>query len=373
MSSTASSFSNVPFAASLKVDPTLHWHKFHKELITFAGSLVPSIIPSSGVMFAVVPLPIYEAYPGNLVANAAGVLVPRPIYDLITPQPACPQNATNAQIKIHENIRTNTVLVQDAVALIKGRLVVSLPDADRSHLDHPVFGLMNHTCIDLYVHLHGRYGTLEQADFTVIFDRLKALKSPTQDYAALAEVHRDLHALLHSAGHPSTEYAKTTAFMDALREDYQGHAAVAIYVQNHPQISARNFNDLVNTVILQAPTIVPTNVTLGYSSAMSTSSATSAFAAPTDAVALAQQISKAQRDLAALLKRQRGPSTAPTTAAPPPLGGSAPKYCHKHGYQKSHAGTDCLVMKGNPAQYTVQHLSAKDHLTPPGGNPTNRG
>ena len=70
--------------------------------------------------------------------------------------------------------------------------------------------------------------------------------------------------------------------MDALREDYQGRAAFAIYVQNHPQISARNYNDMVNTVILQAPTIDPTTVTLGYSSAMSTSFATSAFAAPTD-------------------------------------------------------------------------------------------
>ena len=121
------------FTASLKLDPTLHRHKFHKELITFAGSLVPSMIPSSGVIFAIVPLPIYEAYPCNLVANAAGVLVPRPIYDLITtPQPACPQNATNAQIKIHEVTRNNKFMFRmHLYVLIKGRLVVSLPNADR--------------------------------------------------------------------------------------------------------------------------------------------------------------------------------------------------------------------------------------------------
>jgi hypothetical protein len=49
-SSVASSLSNVPFNTSLKVNPTLHRNKFHKELITFAASLDPDIIPSDVVL-----------------------------------------------------------------------------------------------------------------------------------------------------------------------------------------------------------------------------------------------------------------------------------------------------------------------------------
>ena len=66
------------------------------------------------------------------------------------------------------------------------------------------------------------------------------------------------------------------------------------------------------------------------------------------------------------------PMVHPSTV-PPPTGGSVLKYYHKHGYQKTHAGATCMVMTGNPTLYTAQHLSAKDPLTPLGGNPTIRG
>lgn len=365
-STIASSLSNVPFNTSLKVNPTLHWNKFQKELITFAASLVPDIIPS-GVVFAVVSLAVFNGFPGIMVANAAGVMVATPPYDLAAEIPALAPNATNAQVKIHDTLRTNKALVLQAVALVKSRMIVSMPDQDKSHLDNPVYGLANYNPFQLYTHLHGRYGTLEQADFTIIFDRLKASKLPGQDYAELAEVHRDLHSLLLSAGQPSTELAKTTYYQEALRDDFQGRAAVDVYIRLHPQMAARNFADMVATVILQAPTIPVTNVSLGYSSAMMSTASAVSTSAPTDAVGLAQHIAQCQKDLAALSRKQRGPSPAP------PAGGSTLKYCHKHGYQKSHAGTDCVVMKAQPTKYMAQHLSAKDHLTPPGGNPTNRG
>jgi len=122
---------------------------------------------------------------------------------------------------------------------------------------------------------------------------------------------------------------------------------------------------------MHVPTYVATNVSLGFSSALSTVSASTAS---TDPTALAQQISKIQKDLASLLKRQRGttPGVPPATV-PPPAGGSVLKYCHKHGYQKTHTCATCKVMTGNPTLYTAQHLSAKDPLTPPGGNTAIRG
>eukprot|EP01036_Dinobryon_divergens_P037163 gene37163-48562_t len=243
-STVASSLSNVPFNTSLKVNPTLHWSKFQKELITFAASLVPDIIPS-GVVFAVVSLAVFNGFPGITVANAAGVIVITPPYDLVAEIPALAPNATNAQVKIHDTLRTNKALVLQAVALVKSRMIVSMPDQDKSHLDNPVYGLANYNPFQLYTHLHGRYGTLEeQADFTIIFDRLKASKTPGQTYAELAEVHRDLHALLLSAGQPSTELAKTTFFQEALRDDFQGRAAVDVYIRLHPQMAARNFADM---------------------------------------------------------------------------------------------------------------------------------
>ena len=77
--------------------------------------------------------------------------------------------------------------------------------------------------------------------------------------------------------------------MQAIKDDPAGRYATEIFLQQYPYIPDRRFTDLFATVVRHAPTYIATNVSLGYSSALSTSSVASAFAAPTDAVALAKQ------------------------------------------------------------------------------------
>jgi hypothetical protein len=231
--------------------------------------------------------------------------------------------------------------------------------------------MMNVTLREIFEHAEFKYGRLDQSDFDKIFETLQSPKLATQDFAALGDVHRDMHHLLASSNQVSTEYTKTQYFIQAIKEDPAGRYATEIFLREFPYIPDRTFNNLFATVIMHAPTYVATNVSLGYSNALSTVSAPTASSDP---AALAKQISKAQKDLAALLKRQRGTTpVVPSATVPPPAGGSVLKYCHKHGYQKTHAGATCMVMTGNPTRYTAQHLSATDPLTPPGGNPTVRG
>jgi hypothetical protein len=80
--------------------------------------------------------------------------------------------------------------------------------------------------------------------------------------------------------------------MNGLKDDLQGREAVKIYVHIHPPLVAdRNFADLVATVILQAPIHTPTSASLGYSNAFSTTtSVTSASAAPLDELTLSRRI-----------------------------------------------------------------------------------
>jgi hypothetical protein len=109
---------------------------------------------------------------------------------------------------------------------------------------------------------------------------------------------------------------------------------------------------------------------------MATTSGSSAFAAPTDEITLAQLIAKSQKELAALKKRN-GTSAAVALPnlppAPTPRTGGTLKYCYKHGYNYSHAGPKCKFLLGSPQLYTAQHLNAKDHTTPAGGNPNTQG
>ena len=109
---------------------------------------------------------------------------------------------------------------------------------------------------------------------------------------------------------------------------------------------------------------------------MATTSGSSAFAAPTDKITLAQLIAKSQKELAALKKRNGASAAVALPNLPPaptPRTGGTLKYCYKHGYNYSHAGPKCKFLLGSPQLYTAQHLNAKDPNTPAGGNPNTQG
>jgi hypothetical protein len=111
---------------------------------------------------------------------------------------------------------------------------------------------------------------------------LDAAISLTQDYSVLAELNRDLHGLLAGDGQISTEYNKTKYLADALKHDPAGLYAIEIFYCCFSAIPDRTFEKLLEILIVHAPTFIPTNSTLGYSNAMSTTTS-SALAAPIDA------------------------------------------------------------------------------------------
>jgi hypothetical protein len=305
-----------------------------------------------------------------------GVLVIAPIFDILTPLEVPPNNANNAVMKIYEISKNDRTAIVQALQILKIRQIHTMPVSDISEMSDVIFGMTSVTNAQIFAHLHGAYSELDQNDYSIIYSRLQSAKLPTEDYKTLAETHRDLHALLASSGQPSTELAKTNYFMEALKTDYAGHEACREFIRAHPQVAPRTFVDLVATVLLHAPTAVPTTSAFGYSNAQTTTSvAFAAHLAPTTEAALVTQIAESQRKLSAM-RRTGGsaPAAAPTpvpqVAAP---GGRPLKYCYKHGYQRTHAGADCFVMKRDTTLYNAQHLAATDHNNPPGGNPVRKG
>ena len=125
--------------------------------------------------------------------------------------------------------------------------------------------MINVVMRDLFAHMANKYGVLNQSDFNLIFEKLDTVKTPTQDFSVLAELHRDLHGLLAGAGQVSTEYLKTKYLADALKHDPAGLYAIEIFYRSFPAIPDRTFEDLVEILTLHAPTFIATNSILGYS------------------------------------------------------------------------------------------------------------
>ena len=92
-----------------------------------------------------------------------------------------------------------------------------------------------------FFHTEAKYGVLNQSDFDQIFEKLHTLKSSTQEYSALAELHRDFHSLLAGVGQVSTEYSKTQYLLQALQNDPAGKYAIEIFLRTFPAIPDRTF------------------------------------------------------------------------------------------------------------------------------------
>ena len=368
MNSAAVINSNEAFEPNLKKDPRLVWRKLRARILYEASTLCNDITNNRGLLFFVLSQAEWRALPGNTTQDVAGNDVYVAGYDVVTVIPVPANNASAITVKVYDISTTNQREVLRSLAQLTRKTVNTLASDDISFLSDPDYGMINVVMRDLFAHMANKYGVLNQSDFNLIFEKLDTVKTPTQDFSVLAELHRDLHGLLASAGQVSTEYLKTKYLADALKHDPAGLYAIEIFYRSFPAIPDRTFEDLVEILTLHAPTFIATNSTLGYSNAMATTA--SALAAPLmDAAGHAQIIAKHQKELAALNKKN---GVAPRPRSSPKTTGH--KYCYVHGYQKSHIGADCNVLKANAQkQYTAQHLAATDHLTPAGGNPNVRG
>jgi hypothetical protein len=196
-------------------------------------------------------------------------------------------------VKYYEIARNERSEVKRGINTLRTYLINSTPDDDISEMSDPVYGMILVTLQEIFTHVEIKHGTLNQEDLELIYATLRAVKSPSSHFSALAETHRNLHRLLAGAGQPCTEFDKTQHYINAIKDDPSGREAVNIFIHNHPLVTNRTFVDLVATVLLHAPIIISSTSSLGYSNT------TALAAAPTDESALKQQIAKLQKDLAA--------------------------------------------------------------------------
>jgi hypothetical protein len=160
-----------------------------------------------------------------------------------------------------------------------------------------------------------------------------------------------IETFIASSLEPDKSLPSTTKLSTSLMPS----STIPLVYRSFPAIPDRLFEDLVAIINLHAPTFITTNSTLGYSNAMSTTA--SALAAPLDAAGHAQLIAKHQKELAALNKKN-GVVPRPRSS-PKPAGHN--KYCCIHGYQKSHIGADCNVLKANAQKEAVHRAAPSCH------------
>lgn len=272
----------------------------------------------------------------------------------MTPVPPLPGNAANAPVKEREITVTNKAAISRAYFKLRAKFINSIPDEDVSELSDPVYGIGTTSLQDLHAHINVRYSVLTAADFVIIQMRLRVPKTALQSYAAVATVHRELHATMANALQPLSELDKCNYYADALQNDPSGAYAIQLYTQLQPLLQLRTFVALVAHVQLHAPNHTATTSSMKLSSA---------FAAPS--IPSSTELAKLTAELAQLRKE----NTELKKAVKVPSSGKvrAKYYCWVHG-TTYHSGDRCNTMLNDTAKYTAAHLTAKNSTSPPGGS-----
>ena len=389
------------FVNHLKVDPEVTFHKFKREVYNELMNTENAILGPNGALFIIQTEAEFRSVPGNLlhaaipaapaiaaipavpaVAAAMGVAavaaiaaVPavaavaavaaiyRARYDYTSDVPPWLPGAPAGLVKSAEMLMNNRAKVYAAVVTFRTKLINSIPEEDIVALSVYPYGIGHRTCFEIFKHAETQYSQLTQADFTLIVGKLRAPKFASQTYAALASLHRDLHATMEDAGQPLSELDKSTFLLEALHSDPGGMYAAQLYIQAQPDLGARTFAGLVAYVQTHARNQSITAKGLLYSPALAAHIAATIppAAVPAlgvDAVAALQvRVAQLEKDNAALLK-------------PTGVSGKTKKflsYCWVHG-TCYHSGKDCTVMLADTIKYTSAHLNAKGANKPAGGS-----
>jgi hypothetical protein len=350
---------------NLKGDARLDWHKFNDNLLTIARQTVRAQTGGTGLLGYLLPNAMWITFPANIRAD--GTIIP--VFDVITPIEVPPNNANNAVVKFWEKSVLDREAILAAREEFTHKLINSLPSADISVLSDARWGMLNVTAAQIYAHIQPKYSVLNATDFDSIYMKLNLPKSATEDFEALSDRHRALHAICATAAQPISELEKCRYYKAALSTNPAGSSATHHYTQLTPLLANQTFADLVTHVELHAPNFITTAASLGYASAAAVSStAVAKSSAPSSEAALAAQIAQLQRELSTLHRNPNGGQRPNQSHGAQRQQQQPRSYCFFHGYGH-HPGSKCKTMLANSTLYGPDRLNATEPHNPPGGNP----
>jgi len=224
--------------------------------------------------------------------------------------------------------------------------LVSLGSTITKALMSPTDGMGNVTIHDLFQHVSLNYGAATVHSLDNLNSLLhQPILSPAVFPAAVAE-YAFVHRQLADLGQTKCEYDKITAMETAAASHPSLVQALHQYHISVPKVSERTFAATVKYVLDN----IGNYATLGHSG----------FAGAATPMSRTQEqriVEAVTAALASSTATSISPNKPKSTSTRPPADPSAPanphgsgkSYCYVHGFQPTHTGMKCLVMRGNPA------------------------
>ena len=150
MSSIATSIES--FVPDLKKNPRLAYRKFRNRVLLETKASCNEITENYGLLFFLLPLADWLALPGNSGTGLNGGVINIGGYDIDGIIAAPATDATSVTVKLYDIHISDRKIIYRSLAYLTQKFINSLAPDDISELSDDVYGMMNVTLRQCFVH-----------------------------------------------------------------------------------------------------------------------------------------------------------------------------------------------------------------------------
>ena len=248
----------------------------------------------------------------------------------------------NHRMERHKSYRT-------ACADMKKLVIASLGPVIAQNIADPDTGFTQVTLRQLIDHVRTNYGSLQEADFRKLNDKLKVQFISSATFEADAANFTFIFRTLENAKHPKSGFDKMQILEEATKHLVDITTAIRDYKSKTPSAADRTYKKMVTHVLIQEHNGLFTTTTHDGGFAGAANSTTIDVQATID-----RALDKHMAEIKKMLK-----STPPSNKFAREV--NTHEYCFFHG--KGHLGTACRYMLQHPETYNTAMLQATGPCT----------
>jgi hypothetical protein len=230
-------------------------------------------------------------------------------------------NASNATVAIYNDENNTFINFYKSITAYKLKLMDAVGPLIMNAIKDPLTGWLKVTCIDIMHYVTLNYGTMSASVFQKLKLGLKEIFFSNDMTTLLAEINQLTlkFEILAAHGQPLSNLDKTQTVITAI-QDIQGMPSLIQHFNvSHPTVISQSHQNLIKFITTHYHIfIIPTQSTSMYSSTFSTKTK----------IGLGKQLSQETKDFKTLDSSK-----------------SRNVFCYFHGWNTSHTGLECFVMK----------------------------
>jgi hypothetical protein len=239
---------------------------------------------------------------------------------------------------------------------VKEAIIASLGPDIRKAIEHPEEGFERITIGYICAWVERNHGQVTDEDLAKVNRELEAVWDPSTPLTTFVANMTQRFAFLEAAGHAKSEHDKLVYLDRALATDPSAAEAVRVTkVQAARSQLDRTYAETAAEVIRVTPAMRPTTASafLGHVNRSAAASGPQHIMIPSTGNAavdafISDHLAKHSAAFAgaSVTIASQGSTSRPPDATPPRNGASL--YCFEHGWNFTHAGADCQVLKQEP-------------------------